>query len=429
VKVLWFTNIELPAVQRRLGAHVAGGGWMESLREALADQPGLELAVAAAGPSLFEPFVEEGVTYYHLRLPSPPRGLAGVAQRWTHAAHPDALLLQGLATVRRFLPDLVHVHGSEGPFGLLATARTTPVLISLQGLLGACSRAYFSGIPSQEILRDIASREFLKGRGLVHDRWIMQRRAQRELSILRACHFFAGRTRWDREFLTRVNPHARYYHVDEVLQPEFYRGEWHGPSVAGPFVVYATMGPAPYKGLLPLLSSIRRLSDYGGRPVHLRVGGQVEGTEMWAMAKRAVHRLGLGDVVSWLGPLSAEAIVKELTRADAYVHPSFVENSPNALAEAMIVGVPCVASAVGGVPSLLRSSVEGLLCPPGNVDAWAAALRSLEDDPDLARRLGSQARRRARLRHEPADIARATLDMYADVLRPEGADCVGTEVR
>ena len=102
--------------------------------------------------------------------------------------------------------------------------------------------------------------------------------------------------------------------------------------------------------------------------------------------------------------------------ADVYAHPSLIDNSPNSLAEAMLVGVPCVASAAGGIPSMIEDGRDGLLYPPGDVEALAATIAAVTSDRAMARRLGAAARKRALVRHDPTAIARSTSMMYEDIL-------------
>ncbi len=371
--------------------------------------------MAAPGVTPFEPFDEGGVQYFHVQGREEAGGFAGAAARWAHRTNEDSLLSAASAVIEQYGPDLIHVHGSEGPFGRLAETAAVPLLISLQGILLVYSRAYFSGIPAPDVVRDAASLEFLKGGGFLHAYWDMRIAARRELGILRACRYFTGRTAWDRGIVSVVNPQAQYYHVDEVLRPEFFLDEWR-PIIDGPFVIYTTAGPAPYKGLVNLLEAVALLRDSVRSDIRLRIAGQIEGASMWPIAQRALDRFRLRGVVDFLGPLRPAGIISELKAASVYVQPSLAENSPNSLAEAMLLGVPCVASSAGGVPSLLRDGLEGLLCPSNDVYGLAGAIGAIDADPARAAGLGMNARTRARRRHDPHTIAQDTRAVYGDVI-------------
>jgi glycosyltransferase involved in cell wall biosynthesis len=416
MRVLWFTNIELPAVRRRLSLPVlGGGGWMEGLRTALGTQDSVQLGVAAKGVKPFEPFDEEGVRYFHVEPPPAKGRFLGVAEGWRHRPDDRSLLANASAVVESFQPDLIHVHGSEGPFGLLGEATSIPLIVSLQGLLVVYSRFCLAGVPLVDVARRVTSAEFAKGHGPIHESWDMRFEAQRELRILRSCRYVAGRTEWDRSVVSIVNPGAHYYQAEEVLRPEFYCHEWQAPQ-DGPFVVYTTGSSAPYKGLICLLEAVALLRGSVRREVRLRIGGEIVGSSMWPIARHAVSRLKLENAIRWLGALSPAGIASELKGASVYVHPSLIDNSPNGLAEAMIIGVPCVASSVGGIPSMIRDGTDGLLCGPNDVYDLAGRIAAIEADASLAARLGSNARARAERRHDPNAIAGATASMYADII-------------
>ena len=70
-------------------------------------------------------------------------------------------------------------------------------------------------------------------------------------------------------------------------------------------------------------------------------------------------------------------MARELTRSHAFVISSYIENSPNSLAEAMLVGMPCVASFVGGIPSMVDDGRTGLLYPVDDVALLAAQIRQV----------------------------------------------------
>ena len=138
MKVLWFslTPSNYPAKSR--GAN--GGGWISSLESCVSGRGDVELGVAffhdsAAGKRWIGP-----VTYYPIRRPQSP---LAKAVRFFGISGQDRLEL-GLCkeVVADFRPDVIHVFGTEGSFGLLAGETAVPVVIHLQGLMGPCLDAW-----------------------------------------------------------------------------------------------------------------------------------------------------------------------------------------------------------------------------------------------------------------------------------------------
>src|SRR5208282_6575682 len=97
--------------------------------------------------------------------------------------------------------------------------------------------------------------------------------------------------------------------------------------------------------------------------------------------------------------------------------PSGNENSPNTLAEAMVSGLPVIASAVGGIPSMVEHGQTGWLVPPRNPAELANASLQLLNDPELRARLGGAARQQARDRHRPEHVAAQTAQAYQEILK------------
>jgi len=101
--------------------------------------------------------------------------------------------------------------------------------------------------------------------------------------------------------------------------------------------------------------------------------------------------LGLGSQVMWLG---ARADVERLLAAmDVFVHTADFEGMPNALMEAMAMGLPVIASEVDGARELIRDGTDGYLVPPGDARTFSDRIAAVIDDPDLARRFGENAHR------------------------------------
>jgi len=118
-----------------------------------------------------------------------------------------------------------------------------------------------------------------------------------------------------------------------------------------------------------------------------------------------------------------QAGVEELLRgADLFVLPSRREGLPMAILEAMASGVPIVATRVGGVPEIIEDGEDGVLVPPEDPGALAAALGGLLDHPDRRAAMGIAARRKAEREFSLADAVDRYSEIYREIAR-KGAPC------
>lgn len=428
LRVLWFVNKPMPAVLRRLGLPPQfGGGWLDCQARALADRDGMQLAIACAASTQFPDFSDEGIAYFDVGQQRRATRLSRAVDAWSNCRADPDVVSQTSRAAGRFHPDVVHVHGTEYVYGMLAGALGHPTLVSLQGLLSSLERVERRGIDGFA-LQSLSLRQFAAGDGLVHHQRHLRRAAERERLILRTCAAFLGRTRFDEDVMRSINPHARYYHCDEIIRPAFWQATWL-PRSLDTHVVFCTAGNYVRKGIGTLLRAVRLLRDQGLQPLTLRLAGVHVGSEDEHAVRRAAKHFGLSGALATLGPLPPEVLAEELRQAAVFAHPSHADNSPNSLAEAMLVGTPCVASSAGGIPSLARDNAEALLVPDGDEYALAGALLRLMSDGDLAVRLSQAARETARQRHDPRTVTDQLVSAYRSEFdrarrarqRPEGA--------
>ena len=175
------------------------------------------------------------------------------------------------------------------------------------------------------------------------------------------------------------------------------------PAVDGPVaraagqprpVVILSVGRAVekkgYDDLLPALARLPASLDW--RFEH--VGG---GPELAALKEEA-RALGIAERVAWFGALTQPDVLARYRAADVFVLSSRVagdgdrDGLPNVLMEAQSQGLPCIATAVSGIPELIEDGVTGLLVPPRDRDALAGAIARLVADPALRVRLGRAGR-------------------------------------
>ena len=146
----------------------------------------------------------------------------------------------------------------------------------------------------------------------------------------------------------------------------------------------------PAKGQHLLLEAVDRLAQQR-RSIRLRlVGSGPDEESLRAHAARLTHP----ETVIFEGPVNQDRIRALYATADAFCLPSFAEGLPVVLMEAMSMKIPCVSTSITGIPELIRHGIDGLLVPASDIDALVNALAQLMDDPDLRKKLGSNARTR-----------------------------------
>jgi glycosyltransferase involved in cell wall biosynthesis len=406
MKVLWFTNDPMPAVNRRAGRENAGTGhWMPSLLESLVHAPGIELEVATIYPGLSDDqFREDGVDYVAV-------GSSKRAGAFFHCSKRD--LDAACRVVRESAPDLIHIHGTERFYGLLPARRLTdvPCVISLQGLLSAYYPLFFGGLTPRELWQASRLIEVATQRGLLWLHHEYARGARREKEILAGAPAFLGRTDWDYAHVRTANRTAAYHHVGEILRRPFREKQWNLAGCKRATILYTKVGE-PYRGPDVILRAVQLVRQRIPE-VRLRLAGELGARRGYdRFLRRRIVESGLSDCVDFLGYLNAGEMAAELSRAHVFALSSYIENSPNSLCEAMQVGVPCVASYVGGIPSLVKDGRTGLLFPPGDAPLLAAAMLRIFEDDELAHRLGSAARAVALHRHAPGQVTRQLLTAY-----------------
>jgi rhamnosyl/mannosyltransferase len=166
-----------------------------------------------------------------------------------------------------------------------------------------------------------------------------------------------------------------------------------------------------YKGLDVLLQALARTG--GGLAI---VGeGPLDGA-----LRRQIAALGLGDRVAMLGRCTDDEVRGLYQSCDVFVLPSTARTEAFGLvqAEAMINGLPVISTDLPtGVPWVNEHGVTGLVVPPGDVTALAAALERLLGDPPLRAKLGDAARARARERFTQPRMVERFIDVVESVVR------------
>ncbi len=186
------------------------------------------------------------------------------------------------------------------------------------------------------------------------------------------------------------------------------------PSFGSPLRLIVVANLNPLKGVDVLLAALEHINH----PIALRIVGSrlhtqsthAEELERMAAALRCSRPM---HSIEFLGRKSASEVRGELAQSDVFVLPSRSEACPIALLEAMAMALPCAATDVGSVRSMLPAEQCEFVCPPENPKALAHAVQRLADlDPVARRSMGMKNRAAAISSHSPAEIARRILAHY-----------------
>lgn len=333
-----------------------------------------------------------------------------------------ASLERSLRTCRELVdewkPDLVHIHGTEQHFGLLGARGMIgcPSLISLQGLLGPYSEwhRYFGNRSLSDVIRMHRLLEIPAMRGHCWAYRDIRKRAEREREVIRGNRFFMGRTAWDRAYTRALNSSASYYYGGEILREAFWQKRWQIGESRRHRIIF-TNGGHPRKGTEVLLDAAKLLQPEFP-DIQVCIAGSISRRSGYGRyIRKRINQLT--GVAVELGQLNAGQMAEELAKSHVFVSPSFIDNSPNAVCEAQLVGVPVVSTYTGGVPSLVEEGLTGLFFPTGDAPMLAARLREVFEDDALALRLSEQSHTIASQRHDPHSVVQQVLAAYEDVLR------------
>jgi len=362
MNVLWITNIVFPEAQALLiGKELsyASGGWMIGAAEALAQHTDVTLYIASLSREVMQLVRLEGKRKIYYML---PYGKGN--NRVNHEYEPYWRQIHD-----EIHPDVIHIHGTELSHGLayVEACGNKHVVVSIQGLTSVIAKYYDYGLSKSDVLRSITLRDIVRG-SIYHDKKTFRQRGGYEVDLIKKVNHIIGRTNWDRAHTWVINPNANYHSCNEILRDAFYVGQWKYDQCKK-HQIFISQANYPIKGFHQLLRAlpfvIKEFPD-----VRVRVAGgvrvcntfkqkmMISGYSHFIM--QLIDKLHLESHICFLGTLNEIEMKQEYLSANLFVCPSSIENSPNSLCEAQILGVPVLAAFVGGIPDLMQGDEEHL---------------------------------------------------------------------
>ncbi len=412
MKVLWFSLTPSLYDEENRGSWVAA---LETIiRERCTD---IELGIAFEYNDKKKRVVKGGVTYYPIRK---------FKNKWDFYKskfdfnYEWELLEPSLKKiVADFNPDIIHCFGSEWPYGKVVAFTKVPVVIHMQGFLNVYRTSRNQVFDRYDYYRYFHYNLFKVIHYSItwsHKRSEAEKRRERE--IMAQNKYFMGRTEWDKNIVKHYNPTAKYYHCEEAIREAIYNSpiRWHFQKRKKMRIVTISSA-SPLKGNGLILETAKILKEEMNFDFEWRVAGNKNSFKL-IESKVGIRKEDVN--ITLLGLIDADTIISELAEADVYVHTAIIDNSPNSLCEAQLIGCPIISTNVGGIPQLIDDGCSGILFPYNEPHTLAFLLMDIFGNQEKMEYLSKNEINISHMRHDPQKIAARLKNIYSNIISQSG---------
>lgn len=416
MKVLWISNLLFPEARAALNgdsSFKSSGGWLISSAKSLAEQSDIDFTIATpySGVTKVTCVDCENFRYFLVPVDNNRNTCVIDAKPWMEL---DDIIK----------PDIVHIHGTEFPaaLGYIKACPNRKFVISMQGLCLPIGENYWRGLSKNQIYSNLTIRDILSRDNIIQQgKKMLQYGYAFEQKYIQSVQHIIGRTHFDREYVQKVNPDVVYHKCNESLREAFYTGKWEYINCA-PHTIFISSASYPVKGAHQLFKAMPKvIATFPDTEIRI-AGNDItrwKGLDELChyqgygkILKKIIKEYGLTGRILFLGSLSAEEMKQEYLRSNVFVCSSTCENSPNSLGEAQILGVPCIATAVGGVPSMIESEYDGKLIDFADVSGLADSIIEIFNrrDYDYSNMVA-----KASARHNRENNVKKLMEIYRDI--------------
>lgn len=408
IKVLWITF---------------WGTWTKPLINLLKKECEIEVIIPSEGKEDYRTEFIDGVKYHYVIF---PKG-KGVFVNMSESIYSRYRFI-----IDSFKPQIIHVHGTEKNLAQIQNyVKHIPVVISIQGLLSGCLKYNLAFLSKRELFMHTSLKNIIGHGGLDLAERICKRGVENyEKDILNNGKYFIGRTLWDRAHIHMTNPKSNYYVGEEILRPLFYKfqGQW-SVDKCERHTIMMPSGYNPLKGMHFAIQAVAHIKKFypdvvlkiPGIPRNFRdrkgLRKIIIGEEFIEYCKTLINENDLESNIRFLPYLHEEDMLQEMLKSNVFLSCSTIDNSSNAIGESTMLGVPLVATSVGGVLSILDNEKTALMVPSGDFHVMAYQIKRLFDSDDLCNQLSSNEICLAQKRHNPMTTTSQYINIYKGIIK------------
>lgn len=408
MRVLWFS------VTPSLYDEKKYGGWIASL-EKIVRQYGNEIELAIAFEYQESKFkvAKDGVFYYPMNISNTIKDR--LIEKIDFEYKWERLRVKMLEIIDDFKPDMIQCFGSEWPYGLIAEYTNVPVVIHMQGFANIYNESCELVYSDWEYIRCNNYNPKVAFTTLTNRKKNLSG-LSKERHVMKINKFFMGRTHWDEAIVCNYSPKSKYYYCPEALRPEIYDAPKWKPNKSTTMRLVTITQAGTLKGNEIILRTAKILKEQFNYLFEWEVAGN---TEAFKIAERKTGIKHEKYNISLLGMIDASKVAEKLSCSDLYVHPAIIDNSPNSLCEAQVVGCPVIAANVGGITSFVEDGKTGILYPYNEPHMLAFKIMELNKKNNFQKQLSDNEIKVAVDRHNPENIYRYLYAVYKSIASGE----------
>lgn len=408
MKILWFSNAVLGDKK------ITGTGtWLVSMAEQLVQKKEIVLYnITLDNVKTIEKTIDKRIIQWKIPIVSKKK----------NGLPPYKIITQIQSIVEEIKPDIIHVWGTEGYWGLLISRGIIKgnSILEIQGLLTQIHKYTYADLSFSDIINCFGIKEILKPSvSLFGNQKAFITAAKFELEIIKNTNYISTQSNWVRTHIGFINPEAKILHTKRPLRKIFHKNNnWEIKNILKHSIYTSAASPIPYKGLHVLIEAVGLLKNKYTN-IKLFVAGHtgrgIRESGYIKFIKKKIRKLDLYENVIWLGALNDDEIVNQLICSHAAVFPSFIESYGVAVAESLALGVPTVASYSGALPEQGIDGESILYYPPGDVYMCANKIQQIFADDELAKKLSANACfNPSKITND--EIASLQLNIYKEIL-------------
>lgn len=405
MRVLWFS------LTPSLYDEKLYGGWVASLERLIKSQCNdIELGIAFEHNDRCFKKYKNGTTYYPICKSTSIKEKLDVLFNFN--AIWRLLKPHCLKVIKDFKPDIIHCFGSEWPFALVAEDIKIPVVVHMQGFINIYRLSSSMCVRLSDFYKFYHYNPFK-----MFHYWYRSKKDDasdiREQKIMKVNHYFMGRTDWDKNIVKYYSPGSQYYYCPEAIRPEIFHSSkiWNFKSRKKMRLITISSASS-LKGNDLILRTAKLLKQFNF-DFEWRVSGSKDTFNLFESILGVRHE-DLNIIL--LGYINSEQIINELSEADAYVHTAIIDNSPNSLCEAQLIGCPVISTNVGGIPQLVDNGNTGILYPFNEPHTLAFILMNVFGDKELMEKLSVNEFKVSHERHDELKIVKRLCSIYNDII-------------